>query len=120
MHHEFLLTRSNYYSPFFNTAIFFDPFRIYFNSAFESVALDLYYNIQQNFKEKADASACFYVLMYPDSGLFEKSFGPSSEDIVIVKEGNDYIVGLKNSAQFEKHAEIVLAIKEKMAESITN
>ena len=45
MQQEFLLTRSNYYSQFFNTAIFFDPYRIYFNSAFESAALNLYYEI---------------------------------------------------------------------------
>jgi len=120
MHQEFLLTRSNYYSQFFNTAIFFDPFRIYFNSAFESVALDLYYNIQQNFKEKSSSNACFYILMYPDSGLFEKSFGTTSEDIVLAKEGSDYIVGLKNSAQFEKHQDIIRAIREKMAESVNN
>ena len=63
---------------------------------------------------------CFYILMYPDSALFEKSFGATAEDIVIAREGTDFIVGLKNSAQFEKHEEIVLAIKEKMAEAITN
>lgn len=120
MHQEFLLTRSNYYSQFFNTAIFFDPFRIYFNSAYESVALDLYYNIQQNFKEKSGGTTCFYILMYPDSGLFEKSFGVDAGDIVIAKEGSDFIVGLKNAAQFEKHQEIIQAIKDKIAEQITN
>lgn len=120
MHQEFLLTRSNYYSQFFNTAIFFDPFRIYFNSAFESAALELYYNIQLNFKDKGASKACFYILMYPDAGLFEKSFGAGSEEIVIAKEGTDYIVGLKSSAQFDKHNEIVQAIRQKIAEDISN
>ncbi len=120
MYQEFLLTRSNYYSQFFNTAIFFDPFRIYFNSAYESVALELYYTIQKNFSEKTSSTACFYILMYPDSRLFEKSFGAEIEDIAVVKEGNDFIIGLKNIAQFEKHQEIILAIKEKMAEMTNN
>ena len=120
MHQEFLLTRSNYYSQFFNTAIFFDPFRIYFNSAFESVALELYYAIQQNLAETYPAQTCFYILMYPDAGLFEKSFGASSEDIVIAKEGNDYVVGLKNAAQFDKHAAIIEAIRARLAENANN
>ena len=85
-----------------------------------AVALDLYYNIQQNFKEKSSSNACFYILMYPDSGLFEKSFGTTSEDIVIAQEGRDYIVGLKNSAQFEKHQDIIRAIREKMSEAANN
>jgi len=120
MQQEFLLTRSNYYSQFFNTAIFFDPFRIYFNSSYESVALDLYYNIQKQFTGRHLADSCFYILMYPDAGLFEKSFGSQSEDIVVAREGKDFIIGLKSAEQFEKHSEIIQVIREKIAAEANN
>lgn len=83
MQQEFLLTRSNYYSQFFNTAIFFDPFRIYFNSAFENLALEIYYNVQNHYREKTLHRASFYILLYPDTALFEKSFGATAENVVV-------------------------------------
>ena len=33
--------------------------------------------------------------MYSDLALFERNFGVTTEDVVVVKEGNDFIVGLK-------------------------
>lgn len=95
MQNEFLLTRSNYYSQFFNTAIFFDPYRIYFNGAFESAALNLYYHVQKRFTEKVSTDSHFYILLYSDVALFEKSFGITSETVVTAQEGNDFIVGVK-------------------------
>jgi hypothetical protein len=110
MHQEFLLTRSNYYSQFFNTAIFFDPFRIYFNSAFESAALSLYYNIQQKLKSNSSSDSCYYVLLYSDMALFEKSFGKTDENVVVAKEGNDYIVGIKSTTELNDFSEVIKAL----------
>lgn len=95
---EFLLTKSNYYSQLFNTAIFFDPFRIYFNNSFESVALDLYYHVQKHFTGKANSSVRhFYILMYPDVEQFNKSFEKAHDQVTVVHEGHDIIIGIKNA-----------------------
>ncbi len=95
MQNEFLLTRSNYYSQFFNTAIFFDPYRIYFNSTFESAALNLYYHVQKRFAGKISTDSHFYILLYSEVALFEKSFGATNETVVATQEGNDFIIGVK-------------------------
>jgi hypothetical protein len=110
MQQEFLLTRSNYYSQFFNTAIFFDPFRIYFNSAFENLALEIYYNVQNYYKDKTLPRSSFYILLYPDTGLFEKSFGHTDGNVLISREGTDLIIGVKNPAAHNAFHEIVAAL----------
>ena len=110
MQQEFLLTRSNYYSHFFNTAIFFDPYRIYFNSAFESAALNLYYQVQQKFTATLSTDSNFYILMYSDISLFERNFGATTKDVVVVKEGNDFIIGVKCATPMEDFAEVISAL----------
>ncbi|MBY0386163.1 hypothetical protein K2X05_13475 [bacterium] len=107
MQQEFLLTRSNYYSQFFNTAIFFDPYRIYFNSAFESAALNLYYEIQKKFTKKLSTDSNFYILMYSDLALFERNFGATKEEVVVAKEGNDFIVGLKCQGEIKNFDQVL-------------
>lgn len=110
MQQEFLLTRSNYYSQFFNTAIFFDPYRIYFNSAFESAALNLYYQIQKKFSAKLSTDSHFYILMYSDLALFERNFGVTQEPVMVTKEGNDFIVGLKCQIDVENFESVLKAL----------
>jgi hypothetical protein len=110
MQNEFLLTRSNYYSQFFNTAIFFDPYRIYFNSSYESAALNLYYYVQKKFTAKVSTDSNFYILMYSEPNLFEKSFGQTKESVVVVKEGNDFIIGVQCHADDENHDNVIKAL----------
>ncbi len=110
MQQEFLLTRSNYYSHFFNTAIFFDPYRIYFNSAFESAALNLYYQVQQKFSGTLSTDSNFYILMYSELELFERNFGSDTADVVVVKEGNDFIIGMKCVTPVETFDEVIEAL----------
>lgn len=115
MQQEFLLTRSNYYSQFFNTAIFFDPFRIYFNSAFENLALEIYYNVQNYYRDKTLPRASFYILLYPDTGLFEKSFGSTNDNVLVAREGSDLIIGVKNPSAHNAFHEIVAALDRAIA-----
>ncbi len=107
MQQEFLLTRSNYYSQFFNTAIFFDPYRIYFNSAFESAALSLYYHVQKQFTGKFSTDSNFYILMYSDMELFERNFGQTEKSVVVAKEGNDYILGMKCQTDMDNFGDVL-------------
>ena len=115
MQQEFLLTRSNYYSQFFNTAIFFDPFRIYFNSAFENLALEIYYNVQNYYKDKMLPQSSFYILLYPDVGIFEKSFGSTADNVLVAREGRDLVVGVKNPTLHDAFHSIVAAIDKATA-----
>lgn len=95
MQNEFLITKSTYYNQLFNTAIFFDPFRIYFNHSMESSALELYYYIQKHFGSKYDgAHRNYYILIYPDVGHFKKSFGETEQSVLVVHEPHDLIIGI--------------------------
>lgn len=95
MQPEFLLTRSSYYDQYLNTAIFFEPFRIYFNNGQESLALEAYYKLQNAFPSPKEGFANVFILIYGDETKFEKSFGQCSEPLMIVQEGADYIVGVR-------------------------
>lgn len=120
MHQEFLLTRSNYYNQNFNTAIFFDPFRIYFNNTLESAALDLYYHVQKKFDGLKSHGPCFYILIYPDDQLFESSFGSSAEPIQTAQEGDDFIVGIKSISNLSSDYKEVLQVLETLRKSSSN
>lgn len=111
MQQEFLLTRSSYYSQYFNTAIFFEPFRIYFNNSFESVALELYYQVQNHFKQTRPVKPNIYILMYGDQDLFKKNFGENGGEVVVAKEEDDYIIGIKASENLSCYSELIKAIE---------
>jgi hypothetical protein len=121
MQQEFLLTRSNYYNQNFNTAIFFDPFRIYFNNSLESAALDLYYHVQKHFEGKSLDGACCYILIYPDIQLFEASFGESSEPVLLAKEGEDFIIGVKSISDLSSgYSEVIEVLEGALRNNASN
>lgn len=120
MHQEFLLTRSNYYNQNFNTAIFFDPFRIYFNNNLESAALDLYYHIHTKFDGQKSQGPCYYILIYPDAQLFESSFGSTAEPIQTAQEGDDFIIGIKNISELSADYKEVIQALETLRKSTSN
>jgi hypothetical protein len=121
MQHEFLLTRSNYYNQNFNTAIFFDPFRIYFNNVLESAALDLYYHVQKHFEGKTPAGSSCYILIYPDVELFEASFGATSEPVLVAREGTDFIIGVKSITDLASdYEEVIDVLEEALSTRISN
>ena len=111
MQQEFLLTRSSYYNQYFNTAIFFEPFRIYFNTSFESGALELYYQVQNYFKEHPLPKTNIYILMYGEESLFEESFGKTSDTVVVAKEEGDYVVGIRSTTSLEDYSALIKAIE---------
>ncbi|MBY0313993.1 MAG: hypothetical protein K2Q26_00610 [Bdellovibrionales bacterium] len=109
---EFLLTQSSYYSHLFNTAIFFDPFRIYFNNSFESVALDLYYHVQKHFAGKINSPVRhYYILMYPDASQYTQSFARANDQVTVVHEGHDIIIGIRNAETLSDFQSVLHAIE---------
>jgi hypothetical protein len=93
------LMQSKFFNPAFNSAIFDGPIRIYFAQSHESLALKIYFTLQQQFAvEMARAKELHkfldrtvLLMLYPSAESFQHSFEVSdflaadqlSEDTVI-------------------------------------
>ena len=83
------VTQSRFFTPLFNAAIFDGPIRIYFAQAQESLAMKLYFNLQERYGDLRQAAreifrergSNVFVMLYPDAATFEKSFGFDFDDL---------------------------------------
>ena len=83
------VTQSKFFTPLFNAAIFDGPIRIYFAQHQESQAMKLYFNLQERYsdlrKQARDVfrerGANIFVMLYPDTPTFEKSFAVDFDDV---------------------------------------
>ncbi len=100
------LTQSKFYSPAFNAAIFDGPLRIYFAQYQESLALEIYFKIQQvlkNFTESRkhlkNIGANVFVMLYPSSDVFNLSFEVSTDahGVAVSRIDKDYIFGINST-----------------------
>lgn len=99
------LTQSKFYSPAFNAAIFDGPLRIYFAQYQESLALEIYFKIQQvlkNFSESRkhlkNIGANIFVMLYPSSDVFNLSFEcTDTQDVAISRIEKDYVFGINST-----------------------
>lgn len=74
--------QSRFFDPMFNSAVFDGPFRIYFNQMHESLALKIYFMLNQkledlspelrDFTRKTDRHV--FVLLYPNSAQYQHVF----------------------------------------------
>ncbi len=98
------LTQSKYYSPAFNAAIFDGPLRIYFAQYQESLALEIYFKLQQCLKGLGEGRKLLknigsnvFVMLYPSSEIFNLSFEaplePSST-VSMSRIDRDYVFGI--------------------------
>lgn len=103
-------TSSKYYHPAFNSAIFDGPIRIYFVQFHESYALNIYFSIQERFKDSLNQckdiakkiDQTLLIMIYPTEDSYRKAFAlPDSTDadqsvqsMAMVEEKNESIVGL--------------------------
>ncbi|MCB0343310.1 MAG: hypothetical protein H6626_08030 [Pseudobdellovibrionaceae bacterium] len=100
------LTQSKFYSPAFNGAIFDGPVRIYFAQYQETLALKFYFCMQKDMRDLLqfykDAShlrgRTVYVMLYPTTETFERSFDQSPIEGLVANErwGEDHVVGVCN------------------------
>lgn len=123
------LTQSRFYSPSLNGAVFDGPIRIYFSQHQESLALKIYFRLQQEFKHlyarartnEAGGRSNVFIMLYPSVEIFNNSFGSDSADILLDQEviverlGENYILGVKgllaNEAAYDqiyKHLEDIV------------
>lgn len=99
------LMQSKYFSVAFNSAVFDGPYRIYFAQFHESIALKIYFLIQQragvNFADLRQHShklrLNFYVMLYPTQESFEYSFDDVGPEELWHSEvwNRDLVVGIR-------------------------
>ncbi|WP_246845090.1 hypothetical protein [Bdellovibrio sp. NC01] len=104
--------QSKYFNPAFNSAIFDGPIRIYFAQFHESLALKIYFMIQQRLlnevavaKDRSKASgANILVMVYPTVESFELSFedaNPMKTCLQVEKWNEDVVIGLRGPIEDE-------------------
>ncbi len=100
------LIQSKYFITDFNSAIFDGPIRIYFTQVQESLALKIYFHIQNNFvsevKKLKSASAVepfsLFVLIYPSGETFQNCF-ECNDKMKVAEWDNDLVLGINDNTE---------------------
>jgi hypothetical protein len=112
------LMQSKFFNPAFNSAIFDGPIRIYFAQFHESLALKIYFMIQQKLnsevaraKEISKATgANILVMVYPSEESFLMSFDSQSHTthpLALEKWNEDVVVGLRGPLE-DNHLDLLV------------
>jgi hypothetical protein len=96
------LMQSRFFSPAFNSAIFDGPVRIYFSQLHESLALKIYFSLQQKYPDMLAKAKELHksfgmnllVLIYPSTDSFQMSFEGSQEFVIEDQLGDDTLLGI--------------------------
>ena len=95
------ITKSKYFTPNFNTAIFSDRIRIYFSNEHESQALELYFHLQKRknhwekfLNERGAGDNFCYIMLYSESDQYKKCFDQGEGHFSPVDMDGDYVVGI--------------------------
>lgn len=112
------LMSSRFFNPAFNSAIFDGPVRIYFAQMHESLALKIYFSLQQKFpeivafaKEQHKATAqTMLVMLYPSPDAFQMSFEGQREFLVEDRLSEDTLIGINGPFEDEKLNDVLQAI----------
>ncbi len=98
------LTQSRYYSPAFNAAVFDGPVRIYFAQHQESLALKVYFRLQNRLKDVYSGTRnafkqsghTIFLMLYPTVDAFETSFSKQIRETVVQEDlGGDFVLGVR-------------------------
>lgn len=96
------LINSKFFNPAFNSAIFDGPVRIYFAQFHESLALKIYFCLQQKFPSEINNAKEAYkkngqnvlVMLYPNTESFEMSFERCDQKILKDELSGDTVIGI--------------------------
>ncbi|NJL25417.1 MAG: hypothetical protein HC902_09725 [Calothrix sp. SM1_5_4] len=114
------LTQSRYYSPAFNAAVFDGPIRIYFAQHQETLALKVYFRLQQYLKETysvfrnsfKEHGQTIFLMLYPTLEAFQHSFsGECEANVVAERLGEDHVLGVRGPLGDEQYDEVFLQVK---------
>jgi hypothetical protein len=112
------LMASRFFNPAFNSAIFDGPVRIYFAQFHESMALKIYFSLQQKYPaEIAQAKETYknlgqnvLVMIYPTTESFAMSFDDTKDFIQIDELSGDVVVGLNGPFEDELLPQVLRSI----------
>jgi len=120
------LMQSKFFNPAFNSAIFDGPIRIYFAQFHESLALKIYFLIQQKLSQEVARAkvmsratgANILVMIYPTEESFKMSFeqDQTKNPLAIEKWNEDVVIGLRGPLE-DEHLDFLI---ETIALSIQN
>lgn len=115
------LTQSRYYSPVFNAAVFDGPIRIYFAQHQETLALRVYFRLQQYLKETytnfrnnfRQHGQTIFLMLYPTQESFANSFSgdPSISNVVAERLGEDHVIGVRGPLDDGQYDEVFEQVK---------
>lgn len=111
------LVQSKFFNPAFNSAIFDGPVRIYFAQSHESLALKIYFHLQQHFStQMARAKELqrlldrnVLVMLYPSSDSFHLSFESQNTTATDYLE-EDTVIGINGPFEDSKLDQVLAEI----------
>lgn len=112
------LMSSKFFNPAFNSAIFDGPFRIYFAQIHESLALKIYFSMQQKFPEAVQKAkeahksqgTNLLVMLYPSADAFQMSFEGQREFLIEDQLAGDTLVGINGPFEDDKLNQVLEAM----------
>lgn len=104
------LMQSKFFNPAFNSAIFDGPVRIYFAQFHESLALKIYFALQQKFAAELakakevhqEMGRTILVMLYPSEESFSMSFENEPDFLAIDDLFDDTIIGVNGPFEDDK------------------
>jgi len=121
--------QSRFFDPMFNSAVFDGPFRIYFNQMHESLALKIYFMINQKLEslcpqiremtKRTDSHA--FILIYPNASQFQHIFSKERSQCQFLSESScmeswdqDLVFGLEKPLSDQELIEFMDQVKIKV------
>lgn len=104
------LMQSKFFNPAFNSAIFDGPVRIYFAQFHESLALKVYFLLQQKYAVELQRAKDLHrrtgknilVMLYPTEEAFQMSFENEPGFLAVDDLYEDTIIGIRGAFEDEK------------------
>ncbi len=114
------LMQSKYFNPAFNSAIFDGPIRIYFSQFHESLALKLYFQLQNRLLDIVNRAKETHkqtgknllIMLYPSKESFSLSFETTTVPFVLDNLEDDDVIGLNGPFE-DNEMDLILAQIEK-------
>lgn len=112
------LMNSRFFNPAFNSAIFDGPVRIYFAQFHESLALKIYFSLQQRYPQQLTEAKENYkinsqnilVMLYPTKDSFAMSFENNSELIQKDDLLGDSVIGINGPFEDDQLDQVLKTI----------
>ena len=119
---------SKFFNPAFNSAIFDGPVRIYFAQFHESLALKIYFSLQQKHPELLQKAKSMHqktgknilVMLYPSQESFEMSFDATGIFLATEQLSNDDIIGVNGPFEDEQITTVLGAVESCLLNWVDN